>query len=323
MNPKFDRDELLASGRRALTTIAAWANFLFDGNAGSRLIEMPLPPDGALPSDDVNPYRPTRSAGGRVEASIVLSNLGRAFDFVCSGEWRSTLEDLVGVVNALEPFRAIVKADAICGPYTDALIAEDDRTILLQVLDALLARRWLASGSAMTLPQIAALAGLSEKTIRMAAVGRGRNPDLDSYRDGTTTKVKAEEAERWLGLRQNFKPTRIHGDINAINLSPRSNQQVAILLTALREKAGFSIDQLGHQLDWSPNKTEAYAKLEGAWWTSDDVDVSLFDVSTITRLARFLQIEPALEFVRAINEFLRNYEIDRQFGRLGTPEYSK
>jgi hypothetical protein len=307
-----DKQAVLAAGRRVLTTIAAWTNFLFDGGAGTRLAEKTLPPDGVISTDDPAAYLDARSAGGRIEDSIVLRNLDMAFDFARTGQWRGPIEELVGVVNALEPFRGLLELNALSGPYNDARLPDDDRDVLLHILNSLLARRWLANGAALTLPQIALLADLSEKSVRMAATGRDRNPDLRTYKEGTQTLVKAEEAERWLRSRPDYKPTQIHGDVGSISLLARTNHQVAILLSSFRERAKLSIDDLKDQMGWTPQKAEMYVQLEGGWWEQGDVDVSLFDLSTVVRLARVFQIDTPLEFVRSISTVLLPYQIEQQ-----------
>lgn len=117
----------------------------------------------------------------------------------------------------------------------------------------------------MTLPRIALLADLSEKSVRMAATGRDRNPDLQTYKDGTQTLVKAEEAERWLRSRPSYKSTQIHGEIASISPIARTNHQAAQLLRSYREHATISHEQLGNRMEWSPHQLAMYAQLEGGW----------------------------------------------------------
>jgi len=311
MSQSITKEQFLAAGRRALATIAAWTNLLFDGGAGTRLTDIPLPPDGVFSADELASYLDVRSAGGRIEDSIVLTNIDRAFEFTRTGQWSGTIEELVGVVNALEPFRILLELNAISGPYSDARFRDDDRDVLLRVLNSLLARRWLASGSAMTLAQIAQLADLSEKSIRMAATGRDRNPDLLTYKDGTQTLVKAEEAERWLRSRPTYKPTQIHGDKRSISLLARTNHQLAQMLTSIRERAKISVEQVGRRMEWSPEQTEMYEQLEGGWWAQGNVDVSFFDIATVVRMARIFKIEEPLEFVRSVTTVLLPYQIEQ------------
>ena len=95
---------MLAAGRRTLLAIGAWTNLLFDGLAGRRLLEVPLPADGIISDAEHAAHITARSAGGRIEDSIVLSNLALATDFVTTGEWSGTFEELEGVDEALTPF---------------------------------------------------------------------------------------------------------------------------------------------------------------------------------------------------------------------------
>jgi hypothetical protein len=312
MSQSVTKDQFLAAGRRTLTTVAAWTNLLFDGGAGARLTDIPLPPDGVFAADDPTTYIKVNSAGRRIEDSIVLHNIDVAFDFTKTGQWRGPLAELVGVVDALEPFRVLLELNPLAGPYTDPRLRDDDRKVLLHTLDSCLARRWLATGSAMTLRQIALLADLSEKSVRMAATGRDRNPDLSTYKDGTQTLVKAEETERWLRARPSYKATQIHGDIDSISLLARTNHQVALLLSSCRERAKLSIEQLAKHMDWDPRQTAMYAQLEGAWWDQGDVDVTLFDQLTVVKLARAFKIDAPMEFAQSICTVLLPYQIQQQ-----------
>ena len=312
MGQLITKEQVLAAGRRSLVTIAAWTNLLFDGSAGTRLTDIPLPPDGVIGAKDPTSYSSVRSAGGRIEDSIILGNIDQAYEFTHTGQWRGPIEELIGVVDAIEPFRVLLALNAIRGPYADPLIRDEDRDLLLRVLNSMLARRWLACGSPMTLSQIALLADLSEKSVRMAATGRDRNPDLPTYKDGTQTLVTAEEAERWLRARPSYKPTQIHGDKSAISLLARTNHQVAQLLTSFREHSKLSIEQLARRMEWSPQQTEMYEQIEGGWWDQGDVDVSLFDLATVVKLARIFKIDEPLEFVRSITTVLLPYQIDQQ-----------
>jgi len=312
MTHSVTKDQFLAAARRTLTTVAAWTNLLFDGGAGARLTDIPLPPDGVFAADDSTSYLKVNSAGRRIEDSIVLRNMDVAFDFTKTGQWRGPVAELVGVVDALEPFRVLLELNALSGPFTDPRLRDDDRVTLLNALNVLLARRWLANGSPLTLPQIALLADLSEKSVRMAATGRDRNPDLRTYKDGTQTLVKAEEAERWLRARASYKPTQIHGDIDSISLLARTNHQVALLLSSCRERAKLTIEQLAKHMDWDPRQTAMYEQLEGGWWDQGDVDVTLFDQLTVVKLARVFKIDAPMEFAQSICTVLLPYQIQQQ-----------
>jgi transcriptional regulator with XRE-family HTH domain len=310
-----NKGALLAAGRRVLTAIGAWTNLLFDGSAGKRLLEIPISPDGVIPADQDAAYQAARSAGGRVENSIVLSNLALAIDFVATGEWPGTFDELDGADDALTPFRAILTADAMIDSYGTGVVFSADRDALIPVLDALLARILLAKEKSLTLQQVGVLAGLSEKTVRMAAIKKSGNPDLHTHRDGNSTLVRAQEAERWLGLRPSYKPTRIRSDLGALNLAPRTQNQMATLLSSLRQRAGLPLDELALRLNLTAEQAASYARIEEPWWGPDDADASLFDIALLTRIARVLNVERPLEFVRALADIFIPYQIDLQIAK--------
>jgi hypothetical protein len=321
---KTNKGALLAAGRRVLVAVGAWTNLLFDGSAGKRLLEIPISPDGVIPADQDAAYPIPRSAGGRVENSIVLSNLALAIDFVATGEWPGTFDELDGVDDALTPFRAILSADALIDSYGTVVVFTDDRSALIPVLDTLLARIQLAKEKPVSLQQVGVLAGLSEKTVRMAAIKKSGNPDLITYRSGNSTLVKAEEAERWLGLRPSYKPTRIRSDLGSLNLAPRTQNQMATLLSTLRQRAGLTIDELALRLNLTAEQAASYGRIEEPWWAPEDTDASLFDIALITRIARVLNVERPVEFVRSLADIFIPYQIDlqiaRQFGSALSPE---
>ena len=187
------------------------------------------------------------------------------------------------------------------------------------MLDALLARLLLANGKPLTLPQVSILAGLSEKTVRMAAkkedsqmvaIGESSNPNLLTYGDRTATLVRADEAQRWLVNRDHpfFNPTRIRGDLNAINLAPRTQNQLATILSTLRQRAGLSLADLAQQLNLSPEQATKYERIEEHWWGPDDIDSWLLDGELLAKLTRVLKVERPLEFLHAMTELLIPYQ---------------
>lgn len=79
---------------------------------------------------------------------------------------------------------------------------------VVALTNALNARYNLDNGSDLTIEQLAALAGLSEKTIRMAANPR-HDGHLRTHKLGNRTVISADDALAWLEQRGDFRPSRL------------------------------------------------------------------------------------------------------------------
>jgi len=299
--------------RRSLVRLAAWTNLIFDGGAGRRLIDLPLPPDGLVGANtDTDSYKEPGSAGPRIEQSVVFRTATRAEHCVRTGEWPGTLDELRSAQRTLAPFMHLLDVPLV-DPYEMPILLEEDETVLRQALRAFDARVELLFRGWLSFKELAALSGLSEKTVRMAATGRDHNPELATYKEGATTRVAAKEAERWLRTRASYRPTRILNRTEALDPEPANALQLATLLKDLRTRVGLSISEVIALIGLASEANADLDALEQAWWTPDQVNVALFDLPVLTRLAQVLQVSEPAKFVRAVAALLLPYQIERQF----------
>lgn len=301
-----------AALRRSLLRLAAWTNLIFDGDSGRRLIGQPLPPDGVLFNRNLETHRDAGSAGDVIERSIVFRTAMRAEHFVTTGEWQGTFDELRTALQSIGPFHKLL-GGALIDPYGEAILEYEDEDLLRDVLNRFEARFALLFQQSLSLKELASLSGLSEKTVRMAAMGRDRNPELATYKDGTATRVTVKEAERWLRTKSSYRTTRILNRVEALDSEPANALQLAALLTTLRTRVGFSIPEVATLIGLPGEASADLETLEQAWWGSEQVNVELFDLPVLARLAQVLQVPEPTKFVRAVAALMLPYQIERQF----------
>lgn len=83
--------------------------------------------------------------------------------------------------------------------------------VCTEVFDRALARWKLDNGESLTIPQVARLAGLDERTVRNAASKTDKG-NLQTFSDGGKTYVRAETAYAWLSSKRGFVPTAFVDD---------------------------------------------------------------------------------------------------------------
>ena len=310
-----DLSSFLAATRRVLHAVGLWTNWIYDGGAASRLLETDVSPDGG--PDRVSVFAEPRSAGARIEDSTAFRSLARAYDFASSGEWSGTLADLQTQALTLNSLHHALQTDAFIGPYEEPMIDPNDRDTLVGVIEAALGRARLEQGRPVSLPTLACIADLKEKTVRMAAVGQSRSPELRTFREGSRVLVEPAEALRWLSERRTFSPTHILGNAAEVDLTPRNTVQLGTMLKTLRERVELTIEEVCEKLGFDSSEVAMLAVLEGGWWEASDLQLERFDVATLSKLARILNVQRPLEFVRSVSSIFLPYQVE---GRLGGPQ---
>jgi len=137
------------------------------------------------------------------------------------------------------------------------------------------------------------LGGLAEKTVRMAANPKGKDP-LVTFKDGHRTFVEPDVALRWLSTRTGFRPTVMLDQVRAVRSYP-SPESLARHCKLLRDEAGLSHGTLFKQLGWSRPIQTAYRQLEDA---APDLDCRLLTVPQLHKLGRALRVSDAGAFAR-------------------------
>lgn len=318
------REHVLACTRHILATIAYWTGLLFDEGGPKRLAGAGLSLWSAPLACEIAHFDRPKSAGIHTETSTTLHAMAKAFDFVDSGVWSGTSDQLDAFCRDLEPILALMNTGALVDQMETLLLNPDAERVVRDIILKMWARKALDVGQGIDLPQLARLSGLTEKTIRMAAIHRKRGAqDIPTYKEGTRTWVKASDALRWLSKRTQFKPTQIRGPGSVIDLEPKTALQLARLLEALRTKTGLSQETVAAQIGLTAAQVSSYTELEGGWWSEELPDVSLFDVPRLNKLARVLRVKSELSFVRAVGNLLAPYQMEAQLRRLQTAPAKK
>lgn len=145
-------------------------------------------------------------------------------------------------------------------PFGDGLVAQETRDLVRRITNASHARRYIDEGESVSIEWLAALAGVTERTIRAATNPRHPNA-IPITKDGHWTYIEAAQALKWLSQRKDFVPTQ--GTDNR----PRT----AVLAGSItvgeawrnwREGRDIGIDTLAKQLGWSAGQIASYESVE-------------------------------------------------------------
>lgn len=300
----FSREEFAASLRAWLLGFTDWVDLIISTTTIER------------PTLTGHPYHPAEliapgSAGQAVENAWFRRRMLQAYDFVTTGVWDTTgLEEFTCELPAFEAALQLpLESHAgmrLVRPL-DAARLPDPQAMCLRVIAHAVARIALLRGEPLTLNQVATLAGLAEKTVRMAA--NPKNADrLVTYKDGHNAYVDPEEAQRWLMRRAHFKPSRM---LDATHDARRYSSVVALSehLRELRGAVALETAQLASQLGWGRKHREAYEQLERG---DSDLDPRPLTIAQLVKLGRVFGITDIGGFAREAASALapRSIELD-------------
>lgn len=133
-----------------------------------------------------------------------------------------------------------------------------------EVFDRALARWELDHGASLSIPQVARLAGLDERTVRNAASTTGKGK-LQTFSQDARTLVRSETAYAWLTSKRGFVPTTfVDEDFDADPTSFSNATDFMKFLSWKRETLGLDVEDAvkaaGHHLlhkeAWSQMENE-------------------------------------------------------------------
>jgi len=237
-----------------------------------------------------NPIR-TAALGARL---VGLTT--RIATYAKEGIWPASQNDFMDALTDFEVSAELLKGregPCLFGPDQVARMPEHSAAVLLEVLTSAQARLAIDRGSNITVPMLAALAGVSEKTVRMASNPNNDRP-LKTVKEGAATFIQPDDALEWLGRRGDFRPTRYF-------VSEGSRPQLTTFLAlsthlqAVRTERGESVDTLAEALGWSIATSAAYERLDKI---SAPSDLANFQPCHLAQLARHLDIHEPVDFAR-------------------------
>lgn len=170
------------------------------------------------------------------------------------GEWSQEPTRLEEALHEIGAITELLSGNFMLPDGTD-LFDQEARRTLNRIINAAHARKQLDDDGELSIEQLAALAGVAEKTIRSATSRSAANPiPVDNRKHRAW--IKAGDARAWLSRRPDFKPTRFRNDGPS---QPLINDP-ATLVQACRTwltHADISLDTLGTGLGWPVHAVDA------------------------------------------------------------------
>ena len=309
MKEKFEKAELLGATRKILADIATWTENLYDAGVSERLI-------GVLPEFESNKdWNVTGSGGPVIERSIIVGHVGRAFDYLNTNVWHGDPSNLWSTLKELTPLYGLLESPfAIIDPTENAIHAEAAASVF-HILEEFFARvNFEFEDEALELKELATIAGLAEKTVRMAAVGQDRNPDLVTFKVGSRTYVSIEESRRWLATKKiDYRPTEYSDEQFLPPVDPKTMDELGPYLRTIREKVNLPIDEVGSRLGWDETTLEAYRAIEEG---AGDIDLTSITLEVVMQLGQAICPSESSELVRVIDRVLHPHLLEMKISKL-------
>lgn len=185
-------------------------------------------------------------------------------EYAWGGTWSSGEADLDDALTEAVVVLPLLGTGAseLVDAWGNGIFPRSSAETLETVISAATARRSLdaAQLGAITVTTLAALAGVSEKTIRMAANPKNERP-LRTSKNGAFTFIEPLAAREWLEQRADFRPTRYHATRRS-PLTIASLKTLADHCIEWRKSQGMDIAAMTTELGWSGVQGDAYEAVE-------------------------------------------------------------
>ena len=302
------KEAAMYAAEQLVLGVAVHCSYLISPVAGAQILEMPTDQfEVIVRAEDRRSIRPTLDPD-RFE---IIGLIGRMADFAWRGEWFSNESGLSEAITELNVLDQWLEQPAF-DPYGEPIVDDSSRGLLRLTRDAATGR-WLLGedGGALGLDQLAALAGVSDKTIRMAANPK-KPGHIKTAKVGTRTVVDAEDALEWLTRRPSFHPTRMNVELDG-QVHVADAATLAMVCSRFRERSGMNISTLRKALHWSASDTLSYQNMERGHFEHDS---PTFNAAQMIQLAEALQLPHKEQFVRDAIRVVVNSRAKAQILRL-------
>ncbi len=168
-------------------------------------------------------------------------------------------DQVLGYLHDISVAVELLKGSLIT-PSGDPLVSRDTVELIDRITNAAHARYNLDEGEAVTIEWLAALARVSERTIRSATNSKSPNA-MPITKDGHWTFIEAPHALEWLSGRSDFKPTQI-ADHRPRTATLANSMHMHETWKKWRESQNISIDELSREMEWSQDQTSSYRLFE-------------------------------------------------------------
>ena len=282
MKEKFEKTELLGATRQILTEIAAWNDSIFGPGSAEKLTGMspgrdPEWEDRGVPSwierteaVRARDWNEAGCAGQIIEHSRVLNLVSKVIDYLNTNTWQGDAEDLWKSFIELYPLHCLLEGNwqtrqgdlviAMSYGSADSAIDREVAEKLFRALKVFSARaNFEHCREEITISELASISGLAEKTVRMAAIGQDKNPDLAIFKSGRMTFVTIEEANRWMASKNiGYRPTVFTSKTSLPPVEPTSVSELGSYLRRVRESSELDYESLTALTQWQSPMMQAY-----------------------------------------------------------------
>ena len=231
-------------------------------------------------------------------------------DYAWQGDGFASPERLEQALSELAMAEELCAANFIL-PNGNELLPEDAKDALRQLSLAANARKSLDAGESVDIKELAALARVAEKTIRMATHST-RPGAMRVRKDGHWAYIEAAEALAWLRRRNDFHPTREGGD-SLDQMAISNAEELTATCKRWTQLANSAPEALASALGWSAAQTKAYDRLLAGDITDQ---MTRFPPQTLRALAEHLHMPKPREFAREAFRVLAMKHADDQSDRL-------
>lgn len=223
---------------------------------------------------------------------------GRLAEYAYRGVGFQNENALTDALHELCSAEELVKANLML-PNGDMLWDEEHRHVIAQLSKAARARQSLDQGESVTVDELAALARIAEKTVRMAT-NPAKPGSMRVTKNGHWASIEAAEALAWLGRRSDFLPT-IQDARPAQSTVIADAQSLADACRRGREQVGADVAGLASALGWTNTQRKAYLRIEGG---HIDEQMTHFPPQALLAMAQHFGLPQPLEFARQAYRFL-------------------
>ena len=335
MKEKYSKLELLGATRQVLTEVAAWTETLFGPGAAERLAGIPPGRDADADDCGVTSYvelnqavkkrewREPDCAGPIIEKSTTLKLVGKVADFLNTNTWDGDSNDFWLTYIALFPLLMLLEDNwhtrkgepHMALQYAvDSAMDSNNAEKLFATLKTFSIRVALhQEKSELTISELSFISGLAEKTVRMAAVGRDKNPDLVTYKVGSAIYISIEEARRWMTSKNiECLPPSFIKDSALPLVEPETLPELGNFLWRARKAKNISSNSLAKQMNWSKKKFNAYLGIENG---TPSKELLQFTPSELMVLAKKLVPDYPEELFRMMDKVIHPIQTKLVIGK--------
>lgn len=201
-------------------------------------------------------------------------------------------DHLVDALHELSSAAELCEASFML-PSGDELFSQENRSLIRQLMSAANARTALDNGESIRVEELAALARVAEKTVRMAT-NPSRPGSIRVRKEGHWAFIDASEALAWLQRRDDFQPTRVRGE-KADQPLIGDAAGLASACERWRKQKAANIEILAKALRWTVPQSKAYVQIEAGELTDQ---MTRFPPETLQALGKFLGMPHPEDFAR-------------------------